>query len=70
MSTNKAADSKEKPDERKVPKLEDVQLLAYDRYLKRNRVDGHHLEDWLEAERELHERLNTELLEINSGNGS
>lgn len=32
---------------------QDVATRAYDRYVTRGREDGHDLDDWLEAEREL-----------------
>jgi hypothetical protein len=35
------------------PAPEEIELLAYNFYLRRGAVDGHDLEDWLEAEREL-----------------
>ncbi len=35
------------------PTSDRVSRLAYSRYEQRGRVDGHDLEDWLEAEREL-----------------
>lgn len=35
------------------PAREEIELLAYNLYVTRGAVDGHDLEDWLEAEREL-----------------
>ena len=35
------------------PAREEIELLAYHIYVSRGAVDGHDLEDWLEAEREL-----------------
>jgi hypothetical protein len=40
------------PDERQ-PSHEEIELLAYNLYLNRGAVDGHSLDDWLEAEREV-----------------
>ena len=37
----------------KVPTLEEIELRAYEIYLKRGDGDGVALEDWLAAEREL-----------------
>ena len=40
------------------PMLEhEVRLRAYERYQRRGRVDGHALEDWLQAEAEVLQRL-------------
>ena len=39
--------------EKKVPSLEEIELRAYEIYLKRGDADGVALEDWLAAEREL-----------------
>ena len=35
------------------PTREQIETRAYELYLKRGRVQGHDLEDWLQAEREL-----------------
>ena len=35
----------------------DIARRAYDLYLARGREPGHQLEDWLQAERELRERM-------------
>jgi hypothetical protein len=37
----------------KVPTLEEIEVRAYEIYLKRGDADGVALEDWLAAEREL-----------------
>ena len=37
----------------KVPTLEEIELRAYEIYLKRGDADGVALEDWLAAEKEL-----------------
>ena len=37
----------------KVPTLEEIELRAYEIYLKRGDADGIAMEDWLAAEREL-----------------
>ena len=37
----------------KVPTLEEIELRAYEIYLKRGDADGVAMEDWLAAEREL-----------------
>ena len=37
----------------KVPSLEEIELRAYEIYLKRGDADGVALEDWLAAEKEL-----------------
>ncbi len=34
--------------------VEEIRRRAWERYEQRGRVGGHELEDWLEAERELH----------------
>ena len=39
--------------EKKAPSLEEIELRAYEIYLKRGDADGVALEDWLAAEREL-----------------
>jgi hypothetical protein len=40
------------------PMLEhEVRLLAYERYQRRGKVDGHALEDWLRAEADVLQRL-------------
>jgi hypothetical protein len=38
------------------PSEDDIRTRAYHRYLERGGVDGHHFDDWLEAERELKNR--------------
>ena len=35
----------------------EVRLRAYERYQRRGKVDGHALEDWLQAEAEVLQRL-------------
>ena len=40
-------------DTQKVPNLEEIELRAYEIYVKRGDGDGVALEDWLAAEREL-----------------
>lgn len=35
---------------------EDIERRAYERFVQRGREDGHDLDDWLEAERELSRR--------------
>ena len=40
---------------RKSPVAEDIERRAYQNYLGRGATDGHDLEDWLQAERELME---------------
>ena len=47
--------------EKKVPSLEEIELRAYEIYLKRGDADGVALEDWLAAERELLASRQTEL---------
>lgn len=39
----------------KLPTAEQIERRAYELYLERGREDGHDLEDWLAAERELTE---------------
>jgi hypothetical protein len=46
---------------KKVPSLEEIELRAYEIYLKRGDADGVALEDWLAAERELLASRQTEL---------
>lgn len=36
----------------------ETERAAYDLYEKRGRLDGHDMEDWLEAERSVRERFN------------
>ncbi|HZW09046.1 MAG TPA: DUF2934 domain-containing protein [Phycisphaerales bacterium] len=38
------------------PTEEQVRLRAYELYVARGRVDGHAMEDWMQAERELRAR--------------
>ena len=45
----------------KVPTVEEIELRAYEIYLKRGDGDGVALEDWLAAERELLASRQTEL---------
>jgi hypothetical protein len=45
----------------KVPTFEEIELRAYEIYLKRGDGDGIALEDWLAAERELLASRQTEL---------
>ena len=40
---------------------ERIAAKAYELYLKRGRSDGHELEDWLEAERQVASDVQTEL---------
>jgi len=47
--------------DKKVPSLEEIELRAYEIYLKRGDADGVALEDWLAAERELLASRQTEL---------
>jgi uncharacterized membrane protein len=39
-----------------TPQNEQIQARAYELYLERGREDGHDLEDWLSAEKELSQR--------------
>ena len=39
--------------ERKLPTLTEIEQRAYELYIARGREDGHALEDWLAAEKEL-----------------
>jgi Protein of unknown function (DUF2934) len=41
--------------EQALPTKEQIETRAYELYLKRGRKDGHELEDWLTAEKELTE---------------
>jgi len=36
-----------------IPTEQQIQQRAYERYEQRGRSDGHDLEDWLQAEREI-----------------
>jgi Protein of unknown function (DUF2934) len=40
-------------DTQRIPTLEEIELRAYEIYLKRGDAEGVALEDWLAAEREL-----------------
>lgn len=42
------------------PTLDDIAQAAYGRYVARGRGDGHDLDDWIEAERELQSRTRGE----------
>jgi hypothetical protein len=42
---------------KRVPTQEEIELRAYEIYLKRGGENGHELEDWLTAEKELTESL-------------
>ena len=42
---------------RKSPVAEDIERRAYQNYLGRGATDGHDLEDWLQAERQVLEEL-------------
>jgi hypothetical protein len=47
------------------PMLEyEVGLRAYERYQRRRKVDGHALEDWLQAEADVRQRLSQDLLSL------
>jgi hypothetical protein len=35
------------------PSTEEIALRSYELYVARGRLDGHHVEDWLQAEAEL-----------------
>jgi hypothetical protein len=45
---------------KKVPTQEEIALRAYEIYLKRGGENGGELEDWLAAEKELTESLQTD----------
>ena len=38
---------------RRAPMHEEIAVRSYERYLARGAVDGHDVEDWLEAEQQL-----------------
>jgi hypothetical protein len=38
------------------PKVEEIELRAYQIYIERGGADGHDVDDWLQAERELSEK--------------
>lgn len=38
------------------PTYDEIAQAAYQRYLTRGATDGHDMDDWIEAERELRER--------------
>ena len=40
-----------------VLSAEEIQMRAYEIYVERGRVDGHDLEDWLQAKNELRENI-------------
>jgi Protein of unknown function (DUF2934) len=42
---------------RKSPIMEDIEFRAYQIYVQRGGADGHDLDDWLEAERQVLEEL-------------
>ena len=44
--------------ENSQPEADRIAQRAYERYEERGREDGHDMEDWLEAEREMRERRN------------
>jgi hypothetical protein len=39
------------------PSIEQIRQRAYELYLERERLDGNDLDDWLQAERELVDRI-------------
>jgi hypothetical protein len=43
--------------DKKVPTQEEIELRAYELYLKRGGDNGNELDDWLAAEKELRESL-------------
>ncbi len=45
---------------KKVPTQEEIELRAYEIYLKRGGENGGELDDWLAAEKELTESLQTD----------
>jgi hypothetical protein len=61
MSTNKKSTKNAVPDNKGAdhdhshyePAPEEIQARAYEVYVERGRIDGFHLEDWLQAEEEL-----------------
>jgi hypothetical protein len=38
------------------PKVEEIEVRAYQIYIERGGADGHDVDDWLQAERELSEK--------------
>jgi hypothetical protein len=46
-----------RPQLENVPSLEKIRPRAYEKYIKRGGTDGRDLDDWIQAERELVEKL-------------
>jgi hypothetical protein len=66
MSTNKKTTKNAIPDNKVTdhdrspyePAIEEIQARAYEVYVERGRIDGFHVEDWLQAEKELKQNHN------------
>jgi hypothetical protein len=53
-SAPKAAKAPAKaPAEPRIPTQEEIAIRSYEIFLRRGAADGHHVEDWLQAEAEL-----------------
>ena len=53
VSPQGASEYSEQRTFRKSPSRQEIELAAYELYLQRGCVDGHALEDWLQAEQKL-----------------
>lgn len=62
-----AADGQSARQEESTPmSVEEIRARAYELYLERGRAPGGALDDWLQAEREQHERVTTSAMQASS----
>jgi hypothetical protein len=54
-----ADDARQSPGSTPVPKEADIAHRAYDLFLARGCEHGHDVDDWLQAERQLHDAMST-----------
>jgi hypothetical protein len=66
VSPQRASQSPEQRPSKKSPSQQDIELAAYELYLQRGCVDGHAVEDWLQAEQELTEVFEADVEEKTS----
>jgi len=52
-ATTSAPKSAKAPAAPRVPTQEEIAIRSYELYLARGAADGHHVDDWLQAEAEL-----------------
>jgi hypothetical protein len=51
------SDIEEEERRRTVPTSEEIRQRAFEIYIERGRIHGSDLDDWMQAERELHEKI-------------